>query len=66
MVPRADRNASYLCQLANPSADLSRLYDFRLTEKHIQQIPCDADQINNSHPAQSTNQTNVDENEDPL
>src|SRR4029077_6937563 len=45
MVPRADRNASYLCQLANPSTHLPSLYNSRLTEKHIQQIPCDADQI---------------------
>jgi hypothetical protein len=45
MVPRADRNASYLCQLANPSTDLPSLYNSRLTEKHIQQIPRDADQI---------------------
>jgi hypothetical protein len=44
MVPRADRNASYLCQLANPSTDLSRLRHPWLNPKHIQQIPCYADQ----------------------
>jgi hypothetical protein len=45
MVPRADRNASYLCQFANPSTDLSRLRHPWLTLEHVQQIPCDADQI---------------------
>jgi hypothetical protein len=46
MVPGADRNASYLSQLADPSTDLPRLYHPRLFPKHIQQVPCDADQVN--------------------
>jgi hypothetical protein len=45
MVPRADRNASYFCQLANPSTDLLRLHHPWLTPKHIQQISSDTDQI---------------------
>ena len=45
MIPRADRNASYLCQLADPPTDLPRLFHPRLFPKHIQQVPCYADQM---------------------
>jgi hypothetical protein len=45
MVSGADRDPSYLCHFADPPSDGPRLHNPGMTLKHIQKVPCYADQI---------------------